>query len=373
MEEKDKEIGIKKFFCPHCGAEQMIDARFCSKCGAYLVLGEGKEEEKGEKNKLSNKKSKQKKLIILGIVLSFLVFISSVVFWWFSSSQKRLALDYQNKVNAAWEEIYQESLLLKETFLKTQKIEDLSSFQKPIADLQKTLNEKSLEVGEIIPPSRYKESYNNLKEFFPAFLSYLSKLDEITGNPLNYGSQDNLLELQDKAQQAQRKLQQFTDTTKFISKTLPSEIFDVSSLRQLILKFQEDEEAKKKEEERKKEEESAKQPVLNFMQELSSVYSQANPFDYAKKIAQKYWFSSALAVFEDHYFVYFKESGVFYKGGRILNIEKMSEGKYVITCEEYAQFPVNVDNKESSSQTKLTYFIVEKNKENYLISGHGNR
>lgn len=377
-EEQSKEENIKKFHCPECGATQLIDARFCSKCGAYLVVGREKGESNlstsGQQTEKEKKFSRKKKMLLAaGIIGAVLLFLGSGIFWLFSSNQKKLSEEYQNKVNGVWEDIYEKTPPLKEVFLKTQSVEDFSSFKAPISDLQKTLNEKNFEIGEIIPSSRYKDSFQNLKDFISVFSDYLLKLNEVVSNPLTSGSQDTLLELQDKATQCQKKLKNFEEKSGFIKKTLPQEIFDTAGIREIILKFQEDEEAKKKEETRKKEEEESKKIVSGFMNELPSAYNQTNPFNFAKKIAKKYWHLSALGAFENYYSVYFDDSNIYYKGGRIISVEKLGEGKYSVICEEYTQSPVNIDVGEGGFQTKLTYFIVEKFKEVFYISGHGNR
>lgn len=374
MEKENQNQSEKKFRCFKCGAQNPLDARYCLNCGTLLLLGDEKkqnkeslpETEEEEKRDLGKKKVG----VFLLISCAVLVFLASLGFWFYTNQQKKISQDYQEKVNAVWEELYNKTLPLAQSLKTVKSVDDFSALRSKIIDLQATITTQKFKVDrEIIPSNRFQSSYQNLKNFLEDYSAYFSKLEEVLADPIENGSQDNLLDLQDKAQIAQKNCQNFEDQTSFLSKSLPKDVFDTNAIRQIIIKFREDQEAQKKQELNQKEQDAALKVVADFLDKLPTAYTQADPYLAALKIAKSYWAATALNVFENRFRSYFNDTGYYWNKGKILNIEKMGEGKYMIICEE------TIKNTSSTPETttKLTYFIVEKINNSYLITSHGDR
>lgn len=365
----------KTFRCFKCGAQNPLNARYCLNCGTLLLIGEEEENKKEKTPEKENEKSPKKKvgvvLLVLGVVL---IFLSSLGFWVYTNQQKRLSQDYQEKVNEVWGEIYMKTLPLAQDIKTIKNIDEFSSLRSQVIDLKTTLTTQKFKVDrEIIPSSRFKDSYEALKTFLSDFSDYLLKLEEVLADPLENGTQDDLLELKDKAETAQRSCQSFEEKSTFLGKILPKDVFDIEVLRSLIFKFQEDTKAKEQQEAIKKEQEAVQKLVEEFMDKLPSAYTQSDPYTAALQVAKKYWAASSLNIFEDQFRKYFNNSNVYWNGGRVLNVEKMGEGKFMVLCEETIK-TMSSENLESTNiATHLTYFIVEKINNNYLITSHGER
>jgi len=373
MEKENQNQSEKKFRCFKCGAQNSLDARYCSNCGTLLLIGEEKKEfrenliEEEEEEKNPKKKKVGIFLLILGTIL---IFLTSLGFWFYTNQQKKVSQDYQEKVNAVWEELYNKTLPLAQSLETVKSVDDFPALRSKIIDLQATITTQKLKVDrEIIPSNRFQSSYQNLKNFLEDYSAYFSKLEEVLADPIENGSQDNLLDLQDKAQMAQKNCQNFEDQTSFLSKSLPKDIFDTNVIRQIIIKFQEDQEAQKQQELNQKEQDAALKVVADFLDKLPTAYTQADPYLAALKIAKNYWAATALNVFENRFRSYFNDTGYYWNKGKILNIEKMGEGKYMIICEE----TIKNTSGTPETTTKLTYFIVEKINNSYLITSHGDR
>lgn len=352
----------QKFQCPKCGAFQDLDARFCSKCGAYIIPG-GKKAPQNLKDENQNLKRK-KKIIIASV--SFLVILVIILgsFWYLKSKrQDQEAENFRTKVKGVWTELLGKTDEASSQMLKTTKVEDFESLSPIFDDFLNFLGQKEFDISywENVPEN-YQGVHQKLKDTLKKLSEYLEDFREKIKNPSQVKSED-LTSFKDKAESAQKKSQEFVDEAKFVDKNIKSEFFNTSQIAKIIENFQASEKAKAEEAERKTAKAASESLVLNFLNELPKAYkaleTTGDTWTETQRIAKKYWSSEGMVIFREDYRYYFG-SETFYKGGEVISSESLSKTKYSILVKEKVEYLVDAETGEKSTSEYLSYFTCQK-------------
>jgi ElaB/YqjD/DUF883 family membrane-anchored ribosome-binding protein/predicted nucleic acid-binding Zn ribbon protein len=376
-------------YCPRCGAIHKKGEKYCNECGASLLPPMTKPaiKEKTEKEEptldLNKKKKKRKKKIIWTAVIILILAGAATGAWFYTQSlrQRQRNLKFEKEIKDLWEEITSKSNDTKNVLTNIKSEDDINNLSTKISDLKNLIQTKASKLDEIDTPENYEELKNKLKSALERYSEYLSRLkDDIVDKTTDQVEvPGDFISVQNLADQAKGALGDFVNQAKFIKNKIADGVFDLSILRGFIEDTQsqtEGEKAQKEKQEKEAQEKAAKKAaedvVYNFMNSLPKAYDDIeHSWDNAQNIAKQYWYSPALPIFKSDYQFYFA-SEVFYKGGSVLSSEKLSDTKYNVSCEERSE-SMDFETGETYTHTYLTYFLVEKHNDKWLISSHGNK
>jgi uncharacterized membrane protein YvbJ len=368
-------------YCPVCGEIGREGDKYCRKCGASLANEKSKKETKTPEDSETKKKRRKKKIVTLVVVFIVLLLAGGAFAYTYYSRLNKTNKDYENKVNVAWSEILDKSNKFKDDLKNVNEERDMTSLSDETIDLERLLKNKSSEVDGMDTPKGYENSKNDFKTACQKYSDYLSKLrnDILKKNIANINVNRDFGEVQKYADYTSDALDNFYKSSSFIKDHLSEDIFDLSKLKEFVLKTkgQEQSEAEKKaqeEAEAKKaaEKQAAEKTTTDFMSSLPNAYGATDKWAEAQRIADKYWYTPSINNFRSDYQFYFEgDPGTTYLGGQVITGERVSDTKFNISTEEREKF---TGPGGSSENRYLTYFIVEKiGTSGWFITSHGRR
>lgn len=361
-------------YCPRCGAVQKKGSKFCSECGTSL-LPEDKNKVLASDPKIAQKpKSKKKKILIISaVVLGILLIAGGAIGWSLYSRKTKETSEFQNKAKTIWSDVANANDPLKQEIEDAKQTSDFSKISTKISDVQRVIKSKQIETDQLSVPGGSEKTKADMLSALGNHSDYLKNLDDniLTIKDVNKIEDKTLSNVSDLVSKAKTSCQDFVKNNKFIDKNIPDEVFNFSKISGIVNdsknKTQSEQEAKNKqnqEAQQAADKQASESTVSNFMTNLPNAYASGDPWNAAWAIADKYWLSADMSVFDQEYHLFF-DQGPSYSGGRVLSSERLSDTKYNVQAEE--------KEKLVSYNNFLSYFIVEKVGSGWFITGHGKK